>query len=395
MKRRLTLDFGFFQPVVVGNLVFEDNDGDGMQTAVDTPLAGVVLHLTNADGSDVVDVAGQPVVDLTTGAEGTYSFGNLAPGTYRVSVLSAPGGFVAAKTGAGTSATDSSTGAATSTVLVSGASDSTLDFGFFRPVSIGDRVWLDTTLNSVQDPGEPGVPGVVITVRDASGILVATQATDANGNWLVGNLPPGTYSVTFTRPSGMVFVSQNAGAAAADSNAAISTGIADPVTVLSGQSDLTIDAGLVRTGSIEGYVYVDGDGTKTKTAADAPIPNVTVTVVGTTVFGNFVRFLVTTDGDGHYLVGDLPPGTYTIQQTQPGGYLSAAENPGTLGGVASRDSLASISVGAGEKSMANNFGEIRSASLPTTGSDAVAPVELALALFAVGSGCWGSPDAAA
>ena len=54
--------------------------------------------------------------------------------------------------------------AAVSTVTLTNdlARDETIDFGFLScPGFIGDFVWQDLNLNGVQDPVEPGYPGVI------------------------------------------------------------------------------------------------------------------------------------------------------------------------------------------------------------------------------------------
>ncbi|HKX62523.1 MAG TPA: SdrD B-like domain-containing protein, partial [Verrucomicrobiae bacterium] len=65
---------------------------------------------------------------------------------------------------------------------------------------IGDTVYCDTNTNGVQDAGEPGIPGVRVTLvcRDAAGVIIATATaiTDANGKYLFINVPAGSCTVT-------------------------------------------------------------------------------------------------------------------------------------------------------------------------------------------------------
>jgi hypothetical protein len=236
--------------VSVGNSVWFDSDGDGVQDAKEPGIAGVTLTITKADGSAVTDVAGNAVTTTVTDAKGQYLFANLPPGSYKVSVAT-PAGYTATKTGAGTTATDSSKGSATSTNLTTnGASDQTLDFGFIRipAVSVGNSVWFDSDADGVQDAKEPGIAGVTLTitkadgsaVTDLAGNAVTTTVTDAKGRYLFTNLPPGRYKVSVATPAGYTATKTGAGTTATDSSKGSAT---SANLTKNGASDLTLDFG--------------------------------------------------------------------------------------------------------------------------------------------------------
>lgn len=50
------------------------------------------------------------------------------------------------------------------------------------PIQIGNRVWLDSNANGIQDADEPGIGGVVLELHDAQGALVATVTTTGGSN---------------------------------------------------------------------------------------------------------------------------------------------------------------------------------------------------------------------
>ncbi len=50
-----------------------------------------------------------------------------------------------------------------------------------RPYKVGDRVWRDDDGDGVQDEGEPGIAGVVVTLKDSLGEALGTATTDADG----------------------------------------------------------------------------------------------------------------------------------------------------------------------------------------------------------------------
>ena len=114
--------------VSVGNYVWRDRNGDGIQGPADGGVAGAVLTLRNADGSPVVDAYGRPVKPITTGADGKFLFTNLLPGKYLVDI-SYPSGFVPTTKDRSDRGLNSSSNRAVSRVLKAGESDLTLDFG--------------------------------------------------------------------------------------------------------------------------------------------------------------------------------------------------------------------------------------------------------------------------
>ncbi|MFM7069714.1 MAG: SdrD B-like domain-containing protein [Actinomycetes bacterium] len=228
-----------------------DSDRDGVQDPGEQGIAGVTLSITNADGSPVTDVFGNPVATTTTDATGHYSFDHLPLGTYKVTVTQ-PAGFVPTIPGAQfDSAADSSTGSAESLLLLGdGQRDSSLDFGFYpAEVSVGDFVWWDSDRDGVQDPGEQGIDGVTLSITNADGSPVVdvfgnpvtTTTTDADGRYSFDHLPPGTYKVTVSPPTGFLPTVAGAGSdAAADSSTGSAT---SAVLTDDGQRDPTLDFG--------------------------------------------------------------------------------------------------------------------------------------------------------
>ncbi|EIK55438.1 SdrD B-like domain-containing protein, partial [Corynebacterium diphtheriae] len=127
----------------VGDFVWIDENGNGIQDDEEKGLAGVTLKLYGPNGEAVTDVNGNPVETATTNADGKYSFKNLPVlkngEKYTVKVVNTPEGYKPTKPnqGEGSLATwkDSSTGEASTipgTLSENGAQDLTLDFGFIK-----------------------------------------------------------------------------------------------------------------------------------------------------------------------------------------------------------------------------------------------------------------------
>ena len=140
--------------------------------------------------------------------------------------------------------------------MFSGESNQTLDAGFFRDASLGNRVWFDDNGNGLQDNGEGNVSGVDVELFNDLNVSQGTTTTDGSGFYHFDNLRPGDYYVVFnsaTLPAGgYVFTQQNiSGDHAIDSDVHTTTGRSDTVTLISNQDDNTTDAGIyIPVGSI-------------------------------------------------------------------------------------------------------------------------------------------------
>ncbi len=268
----LTVDFGVYS-LSIGNLVFFDDNNNGVQDAGEEPIAGVELALLDGNGDPVLGPDGAPMT-VTTDANGNYSFDGLEEGTYIVEVLAVnfeDGGPLEGVTssngndvnGFAPDPDDDNDGddngnfvngvVLTDPIVLTAAEEPdgninfTVDFGFIPDAGLGTTVFFDEDKDGVQDPDEPGVPGVIVTVIDtATGETVSTTTTDADGNYEVTGLVPGSYTVTFEDPEGRDFTSQNIGNDAEDSDAS-ANGTTGVITLAPGEFNPTIDAGLVET----------------------------------------------------------------------------------------------------------------------------------------------------
>ena len=229
---------------------------------------------------------------------------------------------------------DTATGISAVVTLTSGQNNPTIDAGVYQLASLGDTVWVDNNGNGVQDAGEPGKGGVVVNLLDGAGNPVLdgsgnaiTTTTNTSGYYEFINLLPGTYAVQFELPATYIFTTQNAGVNdAIDSDPNTVTGITQTVTIISGENNPTVDAGIVLPASIGNYVWDDVDGNGIQDAGETGLNN--VVVISYDAAGNeIVRD--TTDASGNYSFIDLLPGTYTIEVVPPSGYTVSNPNQGT------------------------------------------------------------------
>jgi large repetitive protein len=130
-------------------------------------------------------------------------------------------------------------------------------------------------------------------------------------------------------------------------------------------------------------VYVDTDGSRTLTSRDIPINGVKIDLTCTTIFGEVVTLSTTTAGYGNYAFEGLTPGTCTVTEQQPADLGTVVENPGSKGGTAGGNRIADVTLVAGDRAIANNFGE-SPGELPATGSLSSTPIGLGLVFVGLG-----------
>jgi protocatechuate 3,4-dioxygenase beta subunit len=325
-NENITYDFGFFvtNTASIGDFVWNDLNGNGVQDAGEPGIPGVTVTLSNG-------------ATTTTNASGAYSFTNLPAGNYTVT-FSTPAGYTSAPSNAGGDDTKDSdpVNGVVSVTLAAGQNNTTIDAGYYRPASLGDFVWNDANGNGVQDAGEPGISGVVVTLTGTTGSGVAVNAsttTNASGAYSFTNLAPGTYSVSFATPSGYAPSPSNAGGDDTKDSDPVNGVVS--VILAAGQNNTTIDAGFYRPASLGDFVWNDVNGNGVQDAGEAGISGATVTLIGTTGSGAAVNASTTTNASGAYSFNNLAPGTYNVSFATPSGY---APSPSNAGGDDTKDS---------------------------------------------------------
>ncbi|GLZ42916.1 SdrD B-like domain-containing protein [Actinokineospora sp. NBRC 105648] len=317
--------FGEFRASGLSGRVVDDG-GNG--------IPGVTITLTGP---------GAPIT-VITGPDGSYSFPNLPPGTYTITETQ-PAGYGDGPDTPGGAGGDASVNDVISGIVVGSGTDGTgYEFAEDRGSLVG-VVFDDTNNNGTQDPGEPGIGGVSVTLTgtDAQGTPVNTTVTSGpNGAYTFPNLVGGTYTVTEAQPAGYADGVDTPGT---------SGGTATPpdsitAIALGGGVDATgYTFAEYRTSGLSGQVVDDGGN---------GIPGVTITLTGPGA-----PITVTTGPDGSYLFPNLPPGTYTIAETQPAGYGDGPDTAGTAGGTVGPDVFTGIVIGSGTTGTGYEFAENR------------------------------------
>jgi uncharacterized repeat protein (TIGR01451 family) len=174
-------DYGWY---AIQGVVFDDDDGDGVQDPGDTGHAGLTVTLQDAN-----DVS---LATVQTAAAGAYAVTGVTAGTYTV-VFTLPSGY-----------------AAITPLAVDVTVDGTpilANFAMQQVVgAITGAVFNDTNHNGGYNDGENGIAGVLLTLSNGE-----TTTTAANGAYTFTVLP-GTYTITATNRAGYVSTGDVSGA---------------------------------------------------------------------------------------------------------------------------------------------------------------------------------------
>lgn len=353
-----------FATASLSGTVFDDSDDDGALDTADGEKGenGATVALTGTD-----DLGKAVTATVTTDASGAFTFPGLRPGTYAVTVTPNPSTRLGGKITLGTSGgTAGAVGSNTVTGITLGAAQNASGYFFaeLQPNLVSGAVFSDLDGDGTQDAGEPGIAGVTVTLTgtdDSGTVTPRTVVTLADGTWTFTGLRSGTYTVTEDQSTipggptafvdGVTRTNGASGAAGSNTISGITTGATNGTT---GYSFAEIPAA-----GIAGVVYEDLNANGQQDAGEPGIGGVTVNVTG--------GLTQTTGPDGTYAFVGLAPGSYTLTETQPSGYLDGRELAGTAGGTVApasgSNAISAVVLGPGVHVTGYQFGEVKAAQL--------------------------------
>ena len=324
----------------ISGMYFLDEDGDG------TSIPGTQNPGVADKTVMLLDASGAVIKTTTTDQFGDYTFTGLDAGDYTVMFEGPDAGTVFTEADVAnpqgdakdSDVTDFAGGKTDTITLAAGEDKMDVDAGIkpapVAPGSLSGTYFMDNNDNDVQDGGDMAVAGVLVTLVETG----ATVETDVNGDYSFGNLAPGSYTVEFTDPNGVLagkqLVAQDDpngnGDDTNDSDASGDTTLStiSGITVTEGNDTPDNDVGaenvpVAGKGSIAGRYFCDENGDALEDAGEAPIADVRVflysvddrAIVGRTV----------TDANGEYSFTDLDAGRYHVRFLPSGKDFVAAD----------------------------------------------------------------------
>ncbi len=290
----------------IGNYVWHDVDVDGIQSASDEPIEGVVVVLFNG--------LGQELMRDTTDALGEYLFVDLEEGDYYVEFVTPDCYYPTIEEGIDDISLDSDIDAIsfTSDIVTLGLNEKnlTLDAGLYKKVCIGDQVWNDINLNDNFDAQDIGIEDILVKLYDCDELFIDSIRTGSDGTYQFCNLEPGSYSVSFCDHDGYMPVTQNVGDDDVDSDIDEESSSTECKTLMSGDTINSCDAGFILYSSIGDYVWEDVNVNGLQDNNEPPISGVLLNLY--TCDSAFITS-TTTDEDGIYLFDSLVPVNYYVE----------------------------------------------------------------------------------
>ncbi len=352
----LSIDAGLIKASSLSGFVYYDANNDGIKGAAEVAIAGTTVTLTGIN-----DLGAAVNTSLITGADGSYSFANLRPGTYALAE-SQPAGYVDGKDGIGSQGGTAGNDVFSNIVLAQGVNGTNNNFGELRSTGLSGFVYFDANNDGIKAASEAGIAGATVTLTGTNDLGTAVNTstlTLADGSYSFVNLRPGLYKLTETQPAGYVdgkdTIGSQGGTAGND--------VFSNIQLNAGVYGTNNNFGEVKSTGLSGFVYHDANNDGIKGATEAGIGGATVTLTGINDLGSAVNTSVTTAADGSYNFVNLRPGTYSLSETQPAGYLDGKDSIGSLGGNAANDLFSSIVLSAGVSGVNYNYGEVKAASL--------------------------------
>ncbi|MBM4458783.1 MAG: hypothetical protein FJ011_13610, partial [Chloroflexi bacterium] len=275
----VSTSFGDQQAGTVSGVVFHDLNGNGTQDAAEPGLGGVTVELIGATTTRTTTTAGNGVFIFSDVAAAAYAVRETNPDGWAsvtpdvVSVSVAPGG------------------------------SATANFGDWPVGMIQGVAFDDRDGDGTQDEREPGLAGVIVSLRQDS-VLVVSTTTAGGGSYSFANVAPGRYQVCADTPAGFT-----------------PTTVTCRDVVVPAAGSATASFGFQLAGTVAGAAFNDRNGNGRRDPGEPGLGGVTVALRR----GGAVVATDTTTGDGAYAFANVAAGQYQVCAAAPEGFSATGQ----------------------------------------------------------------------
>ncbi len=364
-------DFAEARPAQVSGFVYRDDNDNGRKDTGEPGLPGVRVRLVPID-----TISPQDTVETTTAGDGSYTFSSLPPGRYEIVEVTQPPDLTDGRDAPGTvdgipvGVADEPGDRIRDVVLPGGGRGRDYNFGELPLGTISGGVFLAAPgedCGTHDDGRSTALAGVVVELQTANGVFVARTTTGTDGQYRFDKVPKGIYSLIEITPAGLIDGSSQIGRIdGVQVGTAVDGGTIRNITLPAGRDGVRYDFCEAARGKVSGFVYHDASNDGRRDAGEEPIAGVRIELVNTS--GSVVA-TTQTGANGAYTFEGVLPGTYSIRETQPVGYLDGLDAAGTIAGtvvgtaINPGDLISGVVLRQGQSGIEYNFGELRTASI--------------------------------
>lgn len=292
----------------IGNKVWHDTNGDGVQTNNEVGISGVTVKLYTSTGT-LIDTK------ITNNA-GEYLFTQVLAGKYYIQ-FTKPNQYEFTFSNRGDDNLDSDVtnakGPGTTSVfdLLPGDNMNSVDAGMYICAPIGDRVWYDTNKNDIWNTNENGINGIRVNLwKNHFGTWLVWDykftgpkpGSPSDDGYFSFCAPPGQYYIEVIMPPlGLVQALPKVGnnpLIDSDLNNANGVGTTSTFSLNSGQSKLDIGAGFYPMALAGNLVWLDANQNGVQEVNEPKVSNVNIKVYDANTHEMVKE--TTTDSNGEY-----------------------------------------------------------------------------------------------
>lgn len=176
--------------------------------------------------------------------------------------------------------------------------------------SLGGKVWDDLNGDGIQDTNETLLKDIDVILLDQNKNVLKTTKTDIFGRYSFNDLNDGTYFIKINLSNGYdAFTKNDVGTDNSINNDFNNNGLTKQIEVKDGNSDYSIDCGILKLVSIGDFVWNDKNWNGIYDDDEKGLGGIQVNLFKD---DNIISKTIT-DSSGHYKFNQLLPGKYSLQ----------------------------------------------------------------------------------